>query len=309
MKRIIELMGVLGVFCILGCSDDSNTSPLSPIADEIGVNSSAAENPKSSSSKQETKDPSSSSNSSSAADPAASSESSDKKKEPITIKEKVIVGDSGEVITSYVSSGVFCWTEGCEAQYASSSSKAKSSSSEKIVIEISSSSTVPPTVSGTQMIDNRNNKTYALMDVSGKKWMAEDLNFETSNSMCFDNDEGNCDTYGRLYTYAAATRACPEGWRLPNRDEAQALLNSESYPWSYSGRCKSGECGFTGQMGFHWTSATAQDGDKNFDSNKGDGYAVIVVEKEPGYAGDDNQKFFQVDDKNKFFSVRCIQDK
>ena len=61
-------------------------------------------------------------------------------------------------------------------------------------------------------------------------------------------------------------------------------------------------------MGFHWTSATPQDGDKNFEENKGDSYAVIIVEKEPGYAGDNDQKFFQVDEKGKHFSVRCVQE-
>ena len=83
----------------------------------------------------------------------------------------------------------------------------------------------------------------------------------------------------------------------------------DSYPWSYSGRCKDGNCDFTEKMGFHWTSATPQDGDKNFDSNKGDSYAVIIVEKEPDYAGEGaEQKFFQVDSKAKFFSVRCVQE-
>ena len=55
-------------------------------------------------------------------------------------------------------------------------------------------------------------------------------------------------------------------------------------------------------------TAEPQDGDKNFDSNKGDKFAVIIVEKEPGYAGDDTQKFFQVDEKAKHFSVRCVQE-
>ena len=297
MKRIILKMGVLGVFCLIaGCSDDGSTSPLQPVADNDTESSSDKAVDNSSSG---TKPSSASSKNSS------DSKSSDTSK----VHEQVIVTDSGEVATSYVSSGVFCWTAGCEAQYASSSSAAPQSS-ETITITVSSSSAVPPTVTATQMVDNRNNKTYRLENVAGKLWMAEDLNFETANSMCFDSDNANCNKYGRLYTYSAATRACPDGWRLPNRDEAQAVINAEDFPWSYSGRCKGdNDCDFTDKMGFHWTSATAQEGDKNFDSNKGDSYAVIIVEKEPEYAGEGaDQKFFQVDSKTKFFSVRCVQE-
>jgi hypothetical protein len=62
-------------------------------------------------------------------------------------------------------------------------------------------------------------------------------------------------------------------------------------------------------MGFHWTSATPQSGDKNFDTNTGDSYTVIIVEKSPDYVKEeDNPKFFQVDSKTKRFSVRCVQD-
>ncbi len=302
MKRIILKMGVLGVFCLVaGCSDDGSTSPLQPVADndtEVSSSNEAVANSSSSSAKpSESTTPSSESGSKTPADPTV-------------IHEQVVITDSGAILNvTYPSSAVvFCWTEGCEAKYASSSSTAPKSSEDKIVFTESSASNEPPTIEGNTLKDNRDGKSYQLKSVGGKMWMAEDLNFETGNSMCFGGDNDNCAKYGRLYTFAAATRVCPGGWRLPNREEAQTVLNDEAYPWSYSGRCKDGECGFTGDMGFHWTSATPQEGDKNFDSNKGDSYAVIIVEKEPEYAGDGDQKFFQVDSKIKFFSVRCVQE-
>lgn len=302
MKRIILKMGVLGVFCLVaGCSDDGSTSPLQPVADNETESSSdkAVDNSSSGTA------PSSASSTNSSASKEGDSQDTS------VVHQQVVITDSGTVEGStYISSGVFCWTEGCEAKYASSSSAAPQSSEGKIVItESSSSAAPPPVVEGNTLKDNRNGKSYKLQNAAGKLWMAEDLNFETANSMCFNSEDTNCNKYGRLYTYAAAQRACPDGWRLPNRDEAQAVIDAADFPWSYSGRCKGdNDCDFTEEMGFHWTSATAQEGDKNFDSNKGDSYAVIIVEKEPEYAGEGaDQKFFQVDSKTKFFSVRCVQ--
>ena len=304
MKKYILMAGVLGVFSLYaGCSSDEK-SPLAPVDDSgEAVESSSSAKATSSSAKSDKK--SSSSEKASSADSKKSSTSS---KDTTTIHQQVVINEDGErVATTYPSSGIFCWNEGCESQFGSSSSAAPSSS-ESIVITVSSESSEPPEVNGNTMKDKRDNKTYQLKSVGGKLWMAQDLNYETSNSKCFNDENSNCDKYGRLYNYSAATRACPQGWKLPSREEAQTLLNADDYPWSYSGRCKTGECGFTGDMGFHWTTATPQNGDKNYAEGK-ESNAVILVEKAPDYGDkDDDKKFFQVDDKDKFFSVRCVQE-
>lgn len=49
--------------------------------------------------------------------------------------------------------------------------------------------------------------------------MAENLNYEISNSWCYGNKEENCEKYGRLYTWAAAMSAVPNGWHLPTNEE------------------------------------------------------------------------------------------
>ena len=61
-------------------------------------------------------------------------------------------------------------------------------------------------------------------------------------------------------------------------------------------------------MGFHWTTGTPESNDKSFDKNGGTSGALIIVEKDPEYANDEELKFFQVDQKTKRFSVRCVQD-
>jgi len=190
----------------------------------------------------------------------------------------------------------------------SSSKSVKSSSSSKGGITIEDpNENKAPVVNGMQMTDTRDNKTYSLMKIGNTLWMAQDLNYTIANSECYNEKDSVCVTNGRLYTFNAAQKACPLGWRLPTREEAQAALTDESVPWTYSGRCKDGTCDFLTQMGFHWTSATPQEGDKNFDTNVGSTFTVIIVEKEPEYAGEKDQKFFQVDSKTKRFSIRCVQ--
>ena len=49
--------------------------------------------------------------------------------------------------------------------------------------------------------------------------MAENLNYEISDSWCYGNKEDNCEKYGRLYTWAAAMSAVPNGWHLPTNEE------------------------------------------------------------------------------------------
>lgn len=306
MKRIITTMGVLGVLvAFMACSSDDSSST-EPKDDQT-----ATEDTQKVSSSSTSKDKATSSESSKKSSASKSKDNDSKKADSDTVIVEQYVSAASGYEDPYFSSGIFCWTDGCEANLPSSSSVSptKKSSASKGGASIDEPSKEPPEINSaqTQMTDKRDNKKYKLQKVGSSLWMAQDLNFEMSSSKCFDDSESNCTKYGRLYTFSAAEKACPSGWRLPKRDEAKALINAESYPWSYSGRCKTGECSFTGQMGFHWTAATPQDGDKNFDSNKGDGYTVIIVEKEPDYADNETQKFFQVDDKEKYFSVRCIQ--
>jgi len=165
--------------------------------------------------------------------------------------------------------------------------------------------------------DLRNKKDYKTIKIGNQTWMAENLNFNTSKSWCYENRKRNCKIYGRLYTYDAAMSACPTGWHLPSDSDWTALiiyvgsdvgtkLKSAS-GWNETGngtdtygftalpggsRFSNGTFGSLGGHGYFWSS-TQLDGDNSWlrymNFNNG------IVE----------YYYFR---KNLGFSVRCIKD-
>jgi len=168
---------------------------------------------------------------------------------------------------------------------------------------------------------------YAIVQIgSGKSvqtWMAENLNYPTGNSWCYNDNTSNCDIYGRLYDWQAALGACPPGWHLPSDAEWTALIDFLGGVWIAGGKMKetgtahwlSPNYGATNSSGF-----TARPGGWRDSGGFCNNFTVTAVfwsstECYPGYAWylyllHDNECVIRYNNYDSTYgcSARCIKD-
>ena len=214
--------------------------------------------------------------------------------------------------------------EGSSESKSSSSSKAKSSSS----VASSSSSLVgriPCDINTDEdcFKDERDGQTYRTVKIGTQIWMAENLNYETANSYCYKDYASNCTKYGRLYTWAAATTACPTGWHLPDTTEWNVLFTAVG-GFSTAGKMLKSTSGWNDYSGWDGNGTDAYAfsalpaGNRGYDGNfHGEGnYAFFWSSTEDNsgnacrmylcYSSD--LAFLTNSGKDYGFSVRCLKD-
>lgn len=73
----------------------------------------------------------------------------------------------------------------------------------------------------TWLYDVRDNEVYAVVEIGGKFWMAENLRHDVSGAMLNPNNPSK--EYGRLYDWTTAKDICPTGWHLSSDADWKGL--------------------------------------------------------------------------------------
>ena len=169
------------------------------------------------------------------------------------------------------------------------------------------------------LVDKRDGKMYKIVKIGSQTWMAENLNYKTQDSYCYDDNESNCSKYGRLYKWSATKKVCPNGWHLPSKTEFKILIKSTGGEKEFGINLKS-KVGWdnggkgTDAFGFSALPAGGRDdkGNYNFEGslanfwsstevNSGDAYFIILNYGEDGAGLGYDYKYYG-------FSVRCLLD-
>lgn len=175
------------------------------------------------------------------------------------------------------------------------------------------------------MVDDRDGQKYHIVKIANRWWMAQNLNYNgeevEGENWCYGNSEQHCEVTGRLYTWDAATVACPEGWRLPYPAEWSVLITYSGGSQNAGRNLKSTVGWFSGlydkdgngtdSLGFSALPAGWRTREGVYDElgknayfwkNSGDTYGSYVSMY---YADriDDSYHY-----KNMGFSVRCIEE-
>ena len=84
-------------------------------------------------------------------------------------------------------------------------------------------SAAPKSKKKNEFKDSRDKQTYRTVKIADLEWMGDNLNYKTEGSFCYKDEDDQCMVYGRLYTWDAAKKACPAGFRLPTHADFESL--------------------------------------------------------------------------------------
>ncbi|MCQ2097384.1 MAG: hypothetical protein MJY87_05495 [Fibrobacter sp.] len=160
---------------------------------------------------------------------------------------------------------------------------------------------------------------FPSMKIDGDIWMSKNLSVDIPGSSCYQNINENCEIYGRLYTWEAAQKACPEGWHLPESKEVNSLMESaklrahREFPDKEFRSREMKECYWNGNtakvlhsLGFVASSAKASFWAASSNPKNASASFSIDVESVTNYA---EIEIRSDDSRQDVFSIRCVKNK
>ena len=198
-------------------------------------------------------------------------------------------------------------------------------SSSSVVISCSSSKVAESNDSFAQsdvegnLTDARDGQTYRTVKIGSQTWMAQNLNYETADSYCYNDSASNCSKYGRLYIWTTARAVCPTGWHLPSKTEWETLFDFAGNRLT-AGKALKSESGWAddgdGSDSFSFSSLPA--GYRNSDGYYRSERVLTYFWSSTDYDSDnayDVYLFYGYDfaslnyhNKEFWYSVRCLKD-
>jgi uncharacterized protein (TIGR02145 family) len=170
-------------------------------------------------------------------------------------------------------------------------------------------------------VKDKDGYTYEIKSMPGKlTWITSNLKVNIPDSYVYYNADSNINTYGRLYSWAAAQEGCKQlgnGWRLPTEAEWTKMAKAfggVADDSKDSGKVAYLELLFDGKSGLNTQWGGRRDANAQYYHNKLRGYYwtatetnetqawVYLFDRMTGTLNRTNDG-----DKNRYLSVRCVK--
>lgn len=152
--------------------------------------------------------------------------------------------------------------------------------------------------------DSRDGEEYSTVKIGKSVWMAENLRYNVRGSRCINDIQKLCGI-GRYYNFDMASKACPNGWRLPSKKEWNYVFDKadKSLKLFLLGYCyDEGQCFDMDKDAYFWTSSNDLGWIVDLKSVKA--YAVRY-EAAKGVLLNPSNSFFK---DRYYFNVRCVKE-
>jgi uncharacterized protein (TIGR02145 family) len=151
--------------------------------------------------------------------------------------------------------------------------------------------------------DPRDGQIYRTVKIGNRRWLAQNLNYKTEASWCYEKNESKCRQYGRLYWSNGANKACPSGWHLATSAE-----------WDDLSKAVGGKRKGSGKDGFWYDKGDKLKSSKGWGEyfNGTDEYGFAALpggyrDGDDSFTGEGKVGFWWTDDGHGYYEGRIME--